>query len=279
MVITTTPQAKQAPAPAGGIQRADVSLVTTTRPRPAVLLVGAVMLATFAAPGASDPAHTPAGVAPRQSGPVAYVAHRWLHAESSKLRSDGWLEAHTSYDPASGFSYRITKEGGSERIRKRALHGVLQAEERATDKERRRAAVNGDNYLMSPIDDVGRQRRVRLVPRRADEMLVDGEAVLDEHGCLVRIRGRLAKSPSFWVKWATVVRDYICLGGRAVPVRVESTADVRFAGVSRLVMTYEYESVNGAPVRLRAANRQLGPVLLPGSPLLPEAERTMASSR
>jgi hypothetical protein len=202
-----------------------------------------------------------------------------MYAESAKLRSDGWLEARTTYDPAKGFSYEITAEGGSERIRKRALHGVLKAEEHASTKERQRAAVNGDNYVMTPIDEVGRQRRVRLVPKRADELLVDGEAVLDEHGCLVRIRGRLAKSPSFWVKWATVVRDYICLGGRAVPVRVESTADVRFAGISRLVMTYEYESVDGAPVRLRAANRQLGPVLLPGSPLLPEAERTMASAR
>lgn len=216
------------------------------------------MLATFAAPGASDPARSPAGVGPRQAGPVPYVAHRWMCAESAKLRSDGWLEARTTFDPAKGFSYQITAEGGSERIRKRALHGLLKAEERATARERQRAAVNGDNYVMTPIDEVGRQRRIRLVPRRADELLVDGEAVLDEHGCLVCVRGRLAKSPSFWVKWATVVRDYICLGGRAVPVRVESTADVRFAGVSRLVMTYEYESVDGAPVRLRAANRQLG---------------------
>ena len=33
-----------------------------------------------------------------------------------------------------------------------------------------------------------------------------------------------------------------------VPVRVESTAQVRFAGTSTMTMTYDYEMINGVSI-------------------------------
>lgn len=242
--------------------------------------LGAAALSLLpAAPGLSEPAPVPASdVGPRQAHPVAYVAQRWLFAESAGLRSDGWLEARTSFEPGRGFRYTVTAEGGSPRIRRRALHALLQGEQRAIDA-RDRAAITSENYVITPLASSADGRLVRLEPRRRDKLLVQGEALLDEHGCLKRVRGRLAKSPSFWVKWATVVREYVCLEGTAVPVRLESTADVRFAGLSRLVMTYDYESINGRTVRLRPPARRLGPALLPESGGASPVVQTVASAR
>lgn len=220
-----------------------------------------------AAPASAEPSRPVVRpVTSQQASQTSFVANRWLYAVSPKLRSDGWLEVRTSFEPRRGLEHRVMAEGGSERIRKRALYAVLKAEERfVAEGQSSRMAFTASNYVITPMAADGGERRVRLEPRRRDEALIDGEAVMDEHGCVKRVQGRLAKSPSFWVKWVTIVREYACVDGTPVPVRVESTADVRFAGVSRMLMTYDYESINGRPVRLRDDNRQLGPALLPAS--------------
>jgi hypothetical protein len=67
-------------------------------------------------------------------------------------------------------------------------------------------------------------------------------------GDLVRIEGRLAKNPSFWVKKVDVVREYQRIGGAVLPVALQSTAQVRFLGPSTLRMTYDYTAIDGRPV-------------------------------
>jgi hypothetical protein len=191
--------------------------------------------------------------------PVAYQAVRRLEASSSKLNESAWMEAFTEYDPATGFQYRIMGEGGSNRIRNRVLKSVLEAErDNSTQAEWRKGAINRDNYdfnIDSHADDG--MIKLQLNPRRRDKRLVDGAAWLAAaSGGLVRLQGRLSKSPSFWVRWVDVTRDYRLIHGTMMPVAVESTADVRFAGVSTFSMTYEYAMVDGqtiAPLRILAS--------------------------
>ena len=72
--------------------------------------------------------------------------------------------------------------------------------------------------------------------------------VTDTEADLVRVEGRLAKSPSFWARRVDIVRRYGRVAGVRVPLSVESTAHVRIAGPSAMTMTYQYEMVNGRPV-------------------------------
>jgi hypothetical protein len=44
------------------------------------------------------------------------------------------------------------------------------------------------------------------------------------------------------------VKQYARVGGLRVPIRVESTAQVRVAGTSTMTMTYAYEMINGVNV-------------------------------
>ena len=179
---------------------------------------------------------------------VAYQARRRLEASSAKLKESAWIEADTAYDPASGFRYTITAQGGSERIRRRVLKPVLEAEkENASPDEWRKGNLSHANY---EFDFGGRTTngmlKMQLNPRRRDARLVNGAALLTAaSGDLVRVEGRLSKSPSFWVKWVQVSRSYSPLAGNMMPVAVDSTADVRIAGLSTFAMTYDYQMVAG----------------------------------
>jgi hypothetical protein len=189
--------------------------------------------------------------------PVAYQARRRLEASSVKLNESAWMEAITEYRPAVGFSYSIVAQGGSERIQRRVLKSVLDAEkDSSTREEWQKGSLSRANYEFNFGGSAGDgMLRIHLNPRRRDFRLVNGAALLTAaSGNLVRIEGRLSKSPSFWVRWASVSRSYAPIGGSMMPVAVDSTADVRIAGLSTFTMTYDYQTVNDLPV---AAYNQL----------------------
>jgi hypothetical protein len=190
-------------------------------------------------------------LADSEKAPVAYQARRRLEASSAKLKESAWMEAITDYDPAVGLTYSIVAQGGSERIRRRVLNAVLEKErESSTLSEWRKGNLSRANYTF----DFGGQTgdgmlKMQLTPRRRDSRLVLGSALLTaQSGSLIRIEGRLSKSPSFWVRWVKVSRSYLPVGGSMMPVSVESTADVRMAGMSTFSMTYDYQMVDGQAV-------------------------------
>src|SRR5262245_8812861 len=129
-----------------------------------------------------------------------YRATRRLEADNEGRT--GWLEAVTEYSPATGFRYRVTAEGGSGLIRSKVLRAVLDAEREAIARgETSRSSIDRTNYTFQPqgMDDDG-LAIVRLTPLRKDRVLVAGSMFLNaSEGNLVRLQGRLAKSPSFWV--------------------------------------------------------------------------------
>lgn len=183
--------------------------------------------------------------------PVANQARRRLEASSAKLKESAWMEALTHYDPAKGFTYTIIAHGGSDRIRKRVLEAVLEAEqENSARGQWRKGNLSRANYEFSFGGHAGDgMLKMQLTPKRKDSRLVLGSALVTApSGNLVRVEGRLSKSPSFWVRWVKVSRSYSPIGGAMMPVAIESTADVRIAGMSTFSMTYDYQMVDGQAI-------------------------------
>src|SRR5262245_5323143 len=182
----------------------------------------------------------------------SYQAVRRLEAENGSRR--GWLEAVTSYSADRGFSYQVTAEGGSSVVRSKVLRAVLEGEREITAQgEATRSALDVTNYAFQPngVDDEG-LANVLLSPKRKEPALVSGTMFLKpDEGDLVRLQGRLAKSPSFWVKNVQIVRSYRRIQGVVVPIALESTAEVRMAGPASLRMTYVYSEVDGQHVSHR----------------------------
>lgn len=186
----------------------------------------------------------------RQDEQHPYRAARRLEAENGSRR--GWLEATTEYSSDHGFRYQITSEGGSDQIRTRVLKAVLDGErEMIAIGEAARSALAPANYTFQPngIDADG-LANILLSPRRKERALLSGVMFLrPAEGELVRLQGRLAKNPSFWVRNVDIVRKYSRIQNVVVPVALESTAHVRFLGAASFRMTYDYQEIDGRPVR------------------------------
>ena len=210
------------------------------------LLVVAGAAPTLPATTADDSIDRFLAHAPRQPD---YRGTRRLEAENGSRR--GWLDVTTEYSRETGFRYQITAEGGSDYIRRKVLKAVLDAERGvvAAGEDTRSNLVRA-NYTFQPngIGDDG-LARVLLLPRRKERALVAGVMLLrPNEGELVRVEGRLAKNPSFWVRNVDIVRTYERIGGVVVPVAMDSKGHVRFLGAATLHMTYRYSEINRQPV-------------------------------
>jgi len=178
-----------------------------------------------------------------------YRAYRRMHARSEHFGQEAWLEAWTEMD-GGGFRYNVVSESGSDYIRTKVLKAVLKREqELIADGECQRSELTPDNYDFEEAVQGDGERYVAIKPKRKDVLLVDGRMVLSADGRdLLRVEGRLSKNPSFWTSLVNVIRHYARVDGVRVPIATESTAKVKFAGVSYLDVRYEYETINGRPV-------------------------------
>jgi hypothetical protein len=234
-------------------------------PRSAAVLLALVALTALAT---AEPASPPAAFDPvldrflaRADEPlVEYRGSRYLEARNERMNLYGWMEVATELGEA-GFHYRVLREGGSEMIRGRVFRKMLDNEEQLfATQNAERASFNSVNYDLTPAMPA-EPGIVKLLARakRRDVTLIDGAVyVTDTDADLIRAEGRLAKNPSFWTKRVDVVKQYGRIGGRRVPVRVDSTAQMRMAGTSTLTMTYDYEMINGVTVTPSQAIAQLG---------------------
>jgi hypothetical protein len=176
-----------------------------------------------------------------------YRALRRLEAQSDKLGGSAWLEAWTEADPSRGFRFQIVNEGGSGFVRGRVLKPWLENEKKMwANGDPGRAALTHENYTFT---DRGLSPDglawLDVKPKRKDLLLVEGSIfVKPEDGDLVRIQGRLSKTPSFWTRRVEVVRHYERINGVRVPMAIESIAQVLIAGRSTFKMTYQYELIN-----------------------------------
>ena len=149
--------------------------------------------------------------------------------------------------PGKGFQYQIVGEGGSGFVRGKVLRPWLDNEKKMwTAGDPERASLTHANYA---FDDKGLSSDglawLGVKSRRKDLLLVDGSIYVNaDDGDLVRIEGRLSKTPSFWTRRVEVVRHYRRINGVHVPVAIESIANVLVAGRSTFKMIYEYETIN-----------------------------------
>jgi hypothetical protein len=178
-----------------------------------------------------------------------YRGKRWLEASGSGQH--GWMEVTTDFSRDSGLQYDVISEGGSGYIRKRVLRSLLDEEQELIARGvSSQTALSIANYDFQPdgVDQHG-FALVRMQPLRKQKALIIGQLVLSPaNGELLRVEGRLAKNPSFWVTRATIVRSYRHINGVRMPVSLDSTAQLRFLGASTLRMTYYYSEIDEQPV-------------------------------
>jgi hypothetical protein len=177
-----------------------------------------------------------------------YRARRTLEGHNERFNMHGAIEAMTELLPGGRFEFTVVSESGADYIRDKVLRPILETEAKVlASGAASRSAMTTENYEIGGGELAG-PGLVKLFakPRRKDVSLIDGAVfITSNESDLVRIEGRMAKNPSFWTTRVNLVRHYDRVGGVRVPVRLDSTAQIRFAGESTLSMVYEYESING----------------------------------
>ena len=77
-------------------------------------------------------------------------------------------------------------------------------------------------------------------------MLVAGTMLLSpDDGELMRLQGRLAKNPSFWVNSVQILKVYKRINDVVLPVTLETNAQLKLFGPATLRMTYAYSEIDG----------------------------------
>jgi hypothetical protein len=224
-------------------------------PRPAAVFLGFVAFTALATAEPAPPAPTFEPVLQRfltraDEPLIEYRGTRYLEGRNDRLNLNAWMEVATELG-ASGFHYRVIREGGSDMIRGRVFRSMLDNEEKLfATGDAARSGFNALNYDLTPAAPTeGGLFKLLARPKRRDVNLIDGAVfVTDTDADLVRVEGRLAKNPSFWAKRVDVVKQYGRIGGLRVPLRVDSIAQMRLAGTATLTMTYDYQMINGINV-------------------------------
>ena len=218
----------------------------------AVLAFAAASAHTTGATGPSADAITALDMFLSQPPTVhPYRASRRLEASGSGQR--GWLDVQTDFTVTSGLQYEVTAEGGSGYIRRRILRSLLDEEQRLIAQgEAPSVALSAGNYHFQPesINEEG-LAVVRMRPLRKHRSLIDGRMFLTPaSGDLVRIEGRLARNPSFWLTRVNIVRSYRRVENVVMPVSLETSGRLRLLGSSSLRMTYQYSHIGERAVSM-----------------------------
>ena len=158
--------------------------------------------------------------------------YQMFHGDEHQPASQ--VKAEINVVPPRDREYRIIESKGSDRGEK-VVRKILEHEAAAEKVNPSPTAVIRDNY------DFALQGRemlegvscyvVSLKPKRLDPALVDGRAWVDPNTFSVRkIEGKMAKSPSWWVKEVNLVVNFGEIGGIWTQTASHAVADVRVIG-------------------------------------------------
>lgn len=140
------------------------------------------------------------------------------------------------YSPPRTTVFTVVSAKGSGFIRTHVFQRLM-ARETAKSGNR-----NDSDALITPANykfEIDRKEQVgsyecivvHAVPRYKKTSLFEGEIWIDKQTfAIVKIRGHLAKSPSFWIKRVEFERAYGKVGGFVVLLRETAAADIRIYG-------------------------------------------------
>lgn len=184
--------------------------------------------------------------------------YQMFHGDEAKPASQ--VKAQINVVPPSERDYKIIESEGNDRGEK-VVRKILEHEAAAEKAHPSPTAVTRENY---DFTDQGHEMFegvncyvLGLKPKREEPSLVDGRAWVDPNTFAVRkIEGKMAKSPSWWVKDVDVVVNFGEIGGLWMQTASHAVADVRVIGrytvLSRAldVQTASAEAVNLPPKKL-----------------------------
>jgi hypothetical protein len=139
---------------------------------------------------------------------------------------------------------------------------LLESESEASLPDvRERSRITPENYSFKMIGkDYINQRPayvIAIAPKTPNKYLVEGRIWVDaDEYAIVRIEGKPARNPSFWIKSVHFVHTYQKSGSFWFPLSDRSVTEARFLGATDLTIEYFDYAPN---TTILSASRQLAP--------------------
>jgi hypothetical protein len=152
--------------------------------------------------------------------------------------------------------FEVVSENGWSGARKHVFPRLLEAETEAARSDlRERSRITPENYTFEMVGTEcvrGRQAYVIAIePKTPNKYLACGRIFVDaEEYAIVRVEGKPAKNPSFWIKSVHFVHDYDKSGPFWFPVSDHSVTDARIFGPTEMSIEYFDYSPNPYPLSL-----------------------------
>ena len=174
---------------------------------------------------------------------LRYSANRRYEVrnEEGKLRSE--TEVFLQYQSPDKKEFKILSQTGPNMLQN-IIRSLLKLEEdTASGRAGYDNSITPDNYTfeLAGKDIVSGYNCfvVNAHAKRNDRCLLEGKIwIEDKEYAIVKIVGRPAKRPSFWIKSADFIRQYQKIGAAWLPLRDETTSQVRLFGKNVLTIDH-----------------------------------------
>jgi hypothetical protein len=203
--------------------------------------------------------------AQRQSEMMGYTALRHYFAVNKKRHADMLVQVTCSREGAKQFD--VLSEEGSGSIRKHVFQKLLSEEAESTRRtERSGNRITPANYDFKVIGQetlaTGPAYVLEVSPKTENKYLIRGRIWVDANDySIVRIEGRPARNPSFWVHSVHFVHTYQKVGPFWFASSTHTTSEIRIFGEAEL--TIENSGYTLIPPDDRSAETESQATLLP----------------
>jgi len=191
--------------------------------------------------------------------------HYCAQDKNDKVRAE--LDAVVEFQAPGPKQFKVISQRGSSIVRRLVFGGLLDSETEASKGQSHRdSSITPANYVFEVVgkEEVDGHHCLvaKATPLRKDKYLFEGNVWVDATDfALVKIEGRPAKNPSFWIKRVEFVRRYQKIGDFWVPLQDVSVSQVRIVGKGTLTIEYhDYRILPTDGTKLPASEKGLGPV-------------------
>jgi len=187
-----------------------------------------------------------------------YSAVRTYEIRNSEGKLAAQAVVSVEYRAPDKKTFNKTSEKGSGIVRHLVFDRLMQSEsETSSGREHRNSAITTANYAfaLSGEEDVGPYHCFVLeaAPKSKEKYLFEGKIWIDAQDfAVVKIAGHPAKKPSFWINRADFVRQYQRIDGFWLPLRDETSVEVKIYG--RRVFTVDHQQYVINPLQAEAGD-------------------------
>ena len=180
----------------------------------------------------------------RQAALHGYTATRRYVLENSRHHKRAEMLVTVKCLDNGSKQFQTVSATGWGTARNHVFPKLLESESEASLPDvRERSRITPENYSFEMVgkDYInGRPAYViAIAPKTPDKFLVEGKIWVDvDEYAIVRIEGKAAKSPSFWIKSVHFVHTYQKSGSFWFPASDRSVTDVRILGATEVTIEY-----------------------------------------